>query len=165
MKGALRGKAWVFGDNVDTDQIIPAKYLVTMDDDELAKHAFENALPQFARGVKKGDIIVAGRNFGCGSSREHAPRALMGAGVSCMIAESYARIFFRNAINIGLPVIEARLISNSGDTITVNLKEGTACNETVGEKVDFEGYPPFVMMLIEKGGLIPYTKEMLGCTK
>lgn len=165
MKDELRGKAWVFGDNVDTDQIIPAEYLVTMDNEELAKHAFENAMPEFAGSVKKGDAVVAGRNFGCGSSREHAPRALMGAGVSCVIAESFARIFFRNAINIGLPVVETKLASKPGDMITVKLKEGRARNETTGKDAEFQRYPPFVMMLIEKGGLVPYTKERLGCRK
>jgi 3-isopropylmalate dehydratase small subunit len=163
MNDVLKGSAWVFADNVDTDQIIPAKYLVTMDNDELAKHAFENAMPEFARGVKKGDIVVAGRNFGCGSSREHAPRALVGAGISCVIAESFARIFFRNAINIGLPVIETKLVTKQGDMITVELKEGRARNDTNGTEAEFEGYPPFVMMLIKKGGLVPYTKEVLGC--
>ena len=165
MNDVLTGKAWVFGNNVDTDQIIPAKYLVTMDNDELAKHAFENAMPEFVRSVKKGDVVVAGRNFGCGSSREHAPRALMGAGVSCIIAESFARIFFRNAINIGLPVIETKLASKPGDLITVNLKEGKARNDTSGVVANFEGYPPFVMMLVQKGGLVPYTKEVLGCKR
>ena len=165
MKTSFRGRAWTFGDNVDTDQIIPAEYLVTMDNDELAKHAFENAKPEFVRDVRKGDIIVAGRNFGCGSSREHAPRALMGAGVSCVVAESFARIFFRNAINIGLPVIEAKLIAKPGDIVTVRLKDGKARNETTRSEVKFEGYPPFVMMLIDKGGLVPYTKEVLGCRK
>ena len=165
MKHELMGKAWVFGNNVDTDQIIPAEYLVTMDNEELARHAFENALPEFAGGVQKGDIVVAGRNFGCGSSREHAPRALIGAGVSCVVAESFARIFFRNAINIGLPVIEAKLLAKTGNIIAVNLKEGKARNCTTGKEAQFEGYPPFVMMLIERGGLVPYTKEMLGCRK
>jgi len=165
MKDELRGKAWVFGDNVDTDQIVPAEYLVTMDNDELAKHAFEKAMPEFVRGVRKGDIVVAGRNFGCGSSREHAPRALMGAGVSCVVAESFARIFFRNAINIGLPVIEAKLPSKTGNTITVRLKSGKARNEDTGREVEFKGYPRFVMMLIEKGGLVPYTMEVLGCRR
>jgi len=165
MNDTLTGRAWVFGNNVDTDQIIPAKYLVTMDKDELAKHAFENAMPEFARSVKNGDIVVAGRNFGCGSSREHAPRALMGAGVSCVIAESFARIFFRNAINIGLPVIEAKLVSKPGDLITVKLKEGRARNGASGEDAEFEAYPPFVVMLIQKGGLVPYTKEVLGCRR
>jgi 3-isopropylmalate/(R)-2-methylmalate dehydratase small subunit len=165
VKGSLGGRAWVFGDNVDTDQIIPAEYLVTMDNTELAAHAFENLKPEFAKKVRAGDIIVAGRNFGCGSSREHAPRALLGAGASCVVAESFARIFFRNAINLGLPVIEARLAASGGDIIRVDLAKGVVENETKGERADFESYPPFIMMLIEKGGLVPYTKEMLGCRK
>lgn len=165
MKGNLKGKAWVFGDNVDTDQIIPAEYLVTMDNRELARHAFEKARPAFAKGVSRGDIVVAGRNFGCGSSREHAPRALMGAGISCVVADSFARIFFRNAINIGLPVIEASLETSDGDTISVDLSRGTLRNVTKGRSASFSAYPPFVMMLVEKGGLIPYSKEMLGCRR
>jgi len=165
VKASLTGKAWVFGDNVDTDQIIPAEYLVTMDNSELASHAFENAMPDFARKVRAGDIVVAGRNFGCGSSREHAPRALLGAGVSCVVAESFARIFFRNAINLGLPVIEAKLAASRGDTVRVDLEKGVVENSTTGKKVDFAGYPPFIMMLIDKGGLIPYTKEMLNCRR
>ena len=165
MKEVIKGHAWAFGDNVDTDQIIPAEYLVTMKNSELAKHAFENAMPKFASQVRKGDIIVAGRNFGCGSSREHAPRALIGAGVSCVVAESFARIFFRNAINIGLPVIETKLASRSGDLVVVDLRRGAIKNERTGESKRFPAYPPFVMMLIEKGGLIPYTKEVLGCRR
>ncbi len=165
MKSALEGRAWVFGDNVDTDQIIPAEFLVTMDNSELAKHVFENARPEFARKVAQGDIVVAGRNFGCGSSREHAPRALMGAGVSCVVAESFARIFYRNAINIGLPVIEARLKVKEGDSILVDLAAGTVENRRTSQKSEFKAYPPFVMMLIKKGGLVPYTKERLGCER
>ena len=165
MKEIFAGPAWVFGDNVDTDQIIPAEYLVTMNNTELAKHAFEKALPGFSSQVRRGDIAVAGRNFGCGSSREHAPRALMGAGVSCVVAESFARIFFRNAINIGLPVIEAKLPTRKGDTVVVDLRRGTVTNKRTGESSGFPAYPPFIMMLIEKGGLIPYTKEALGCRR
>ncbi len=165
MKEVLKGKAWTFGDNVDTDQIIPAEHLVTMDNTELAKHAFESAAPEFAKHVLKGDIVVAGRNFGCGSSREHAPRALIGAGVSCVVAESFARIFYRNAINIGLPVVEADLNATKGDLIVIDLKNGIARNETTKKEVKFRGYPPFVMMLIKKGGLVPYTKERLGCRR
>jgi 3-isopropylmalate dehydratase small subunit len=165
MKAKLSGAAWKFGNNVDTDQIIPAEYLVTMDNAELAAHAFENARPEFARTVKRGDVIVAGRNFGCGSSREHAPRALIGAGVSCVVAESFARIFYRNAINIGLPVVEASLEADDGDAISVDLSKGNVENRTSGASVKFAGYPPFVMMLIEKGGLVPYTKEVLGCKR
>lgn len=165
MKTSLKGHAWVFGDNVDTDQIIPAEYLVTMDKRELAGHAFEKARPEFAKNVKTGDIVVAGRNFGCGSSREHAPRALIGAGVSCVVAESFARIFFRNAINIGLPVIEAKIDAKNGDLIVVDLSKGHVANKTSGQSESFAAYPPFVMMLIEKGGLMPYTREVLGCRR
>jgi len=157
--------AWVFGDNVDTDQIIPAEYLVTMDNRELARHAFEKAKPEFAKKVRRGDFVVAGRNFGCGSSREHAPRALIGAGVSCVVAESFARIFFRNAVNIGLPVIEGQLTTRDGDTMVADLSKGVVRNESRGESVNFAAYPPFVMALVEKGGLIPYTKEMLRCRR
>jgi 3-isopropylmalate/(R)-2-methylmalate dehydratase small subunit len=165
MKTSFRGRAWTFGDNVDTDQIIPAEYLVTMDRLELAKHAFENARPEFAKGVRAGDIVVAGRNFGCGSSREHAPRALIGAGVSCVVAESFARIFFRNAINIGLPVVEAKIDAKDGDIVLVDLTHGIATNESNQQSASFAAYPSFVMMLIEKGGLMPYTKEVLGCRR
>lgn len=165
MKGRVEGRAWVFGDNVDTDQIIPADYLVTMDNAELAKHAFEKAMPRFAKDVRPGDIVVAGRNFGCGSSREHAPRALMGAGISCVVAISFARIFYRNSINIGLPVVEAEVAAENDDWIRVDLSNGVVENVRTGQSSSFMAYPPFVMMLIEKGGLIPYTKEMLGCRK
>lgn len=165
MSKERKGRAWVFGDNIDTDQIIPAEYLVTMDSAELAKHAFERARPEFARKVRRGDIVVAGRNFGCGSSREHAPRALMGAGVSCVVAESFARIFFRNSINIGLPVIEAAIKTSNGDEMLVDLAKGEVRNVSRGAAARFSSYPPFVMMLIEKGGLVPYTKEVLGCRK
>lgn len=150
---------------MDTDQIIPAEYLVTMDSSDLAAHAFENAKPSFAKAVRKGDIVVAGRNFGCGSSREHAPRALLGAGVSCVIAESFARIFFRNAINIGLPVVEAKLPASEKDLIKVELARGVAENVSRGKRTTFASYPSFIMMLIEKGGLVPYTKEVLGCRR
>jgi 3-isopropylmalate dehydratase small subunit len=165
MKDSFKGSAWVFGDNVDTDQIIPAEYLVTMDNKELAKYAFSKAAPEFAKSVKAGDILVAGRNFGCGSSREHAPRALMGAGVSCVVAESFARIFFRNSINIGFPVVECKIDAKRGDTISLDLVKGVVRNDTTGTESTFAKYPPFVMMLMEKGGLVPYTKEMLGCRK
>jgi 3-isopropylmalate dehydratase small subunit len=165
MRMDFEGRTWRFGDNVDTDQIIPAEFLVTMDNAELAKHAFERSRPGFARKVARGDIIVAGRNFGCGSSREHAPRALLGAGVTCVVAESFARIFYRNAINIGLPVIEAKIVTKEGDPLRVDLASGTVENMRTTEKAAFKAYPPFVMMLMNKGGLVPYTKERLGCTK
>jgi 3-isopropylmalate dehydratase small subunit len=165
MKNAFKGSAWTFGDNVDTDQIIPAEYLVTMDSKELAKYAFSKVSPEFPKKVRAGDIVVGGRNFGCGSSREHAPRALMGAGVSCVVAESFARIFFRNSINIGLPLVEAKLDAKDGDFVTVDLENGVVRNESTGREAEFASYPPFVMMLIEKGGLVPYTREMLGCRR
>jgi 3-isopropylmalate dehydratase small subunit len=165
MKKSFKGRAWTFGDNVDTDQIIPAEFLVTMDNSALAKHAFEKAEPEFSRKVARGDIVVAGRNFGCGSSREHAPRALMGAGVSCVVAQSFARIFFRNSINIGLPVVEAKISASRGDEISVDLEAGVVKNLSTGQTSRFQSYPPFVMMLIEKGGLVPYTQEVLGCRR
>lgn len=163
MKDRLKGRVWRFGDNVDTDQIIPAEFLTTMDNAELAKHAFSKARPGMSEKMMRGDVIVAGRNFGCGSSREHAPRALLGAGVSCVVAESFARIFFRNAINIGLPVIEAAVEAAEGETISVDLGTGVIVAESSGKQYQFNSYPPFVMMLIEKGGLMAYTKEMLQC--
>jgi len=165
MRDLLKGRIWRFGDNVDTDQIIPAEYLVTMDSAELAKHVFAKARPGMSEKIMHGDIVVAGRNFGCGSSREHAPRALLGAGVTCVVAESFARIFFRNAINIGLPVIEASVDAAEGETIAVDLKAGRIVVEKSGKQYEFKSYPPFVMMLVEKGGLMAYTKEMLQCRR
>jgi 3-isopropylmalate dehydratase small subunit len=163
MRDVLKGRIWRFGDNVDTDQVIPAEYLVTMENAELARHAFAKVRPDFSERVMQGDVIIAGRNFGCGSSREHAPRALLGAGVSCVVAESFARIFFRNAINIGLPVVEASVEAAEGETISIDLESGSIVVESSGKQYRFKKYPPFVTMLIEKGGLIPYTREMLQC--
>jgi 3-isopropylmalate/(R)-2-methylmalate dehydratase small subunit len=165
MTDVLRGRVWRFGDNIDTDQIIPAEYLVTMDSSELARHAFAKVRPDISEKIMQGDVIVAGRNFGCGSSREHAPRALLGAGVSCVVAESFARIFFRNAINIGLPLVEASIEAAEGDTVSVELEKGILLNESNGKRCGFKRYPPFIMTLVEKGGLMPYTREMLGCEK
>ena len=163
MSDVLRGRVWRLGNNVDTDQIIPAEFLTTMDSAELAKHVFSKARPGMSEKIMRGDVIVAGRNFGCGSSREHAPRALLGAGVSCVIAESFARIFFRNAINIGLPVIEASVDTAEGEKISVDLGEGLITDESSGKQYEFKSYPPFVMMLVEKGGLMAYTRERLQC--
>lgn len=165
MRDILKGRVWRFGANVDTDQIIPAEYLVTMDNAELAKHVFAKVRPGISEKIMQGDVIVAGRNFGCGSSREHAPRALLGAGVSCVVAESFARIFFRNAINIGLPLVEASVEAAEGDTVSVDLERGTVSNEANGRTYEFKRYPPFIMTLVDKGGLIPYTKELLACAK
>jgi 3-isopropylmalate/(R)-2-methylmalate dehydratase small subunit len=161
MKGMAEGKAWKFGDNVDTDQIIPAEYLVTPDMKELAKHAFEKARPEFARNVKPGDIIAAGSNFGSGSSREHAPRALIGAGITCVVAKSFARIFFRNSINIGLPLIETDLPVKEGDRIRVDFEKGTVTNLTTKKSARFPPYADFLKGLMDKGGLIPYAKMMI----
>ncbi len=161
MKG---GKVWRFGDDVDTDAIIPGRHLTINDPNELAKYAFERILPEFAQQMRSGDIIVAGRNFGCGSSREHAPLALKGAGISCIIAKSFARIFFRNAINIGLPVLECDEVDQigAGDILKVDLEKGIIWNQTKDEKYPATPLPEFVRKIIEHGGLIGYTKNILG---
>jgi len=154
-------RIWKFGDNVDTDQIIPADYLTTGDPKKLAAHAFAKVRPDFARDVRKGDVIVAGDNFGCGSSREHAPRALLGAGVRCVIAKSFARIFFRNAINIGLPVIEADILAKvaEDDELNIQLGDGIIINSTKGETYRFHPLPAFMQQLLKSGGLIKYIQQ------
>jgi 3-isopropylmalate dehydratase small subunit len=162
MLAIVEGKVWKFGDNIDTDQIIPAEYLVTPDMRVLAEHAFEKVRPGFAKEVRKGDILVAGANFGCGSSREHAPRALMGAGISCVIAKSFARIFFRNSINIGFPLVEADVEAEDGDRLKVDFNAGIITNLSSGKTFVFRPYVGFVRTLIEKGGLLPYTKAKLA---
>ena len=161
MEKTVRGRVWKFGRNVDTDQIIPAEYLVTGDAKELALHAFEKARPEFAGGVKKGDIIVAEENFGCGSSREHAPRALIGAGVSCVVARSFARIFYRNSINIGLPLVECSIDADDSDQLEVDFEKGVVRNLTKKKEARFPSYPPFVLKLINSGGLVGYVKKEL----
>ena len=161
----LEGKVWKYGDNIDTDVIIPARYLVTTDPTTLAAHCMEDLDQAFAGQVQPGDIIVGGRNFGCGSSREHAPIAIKGAGVSCIIAESFARIFFRNAINIGLPILEseeAARDAEKGDALTVDLVAGTITNQRTGKTYQASPYPPFVLGIINAGGLVPYTRRELG---
>ncbi|PXF51463.1 MAG: 3-isopropylmalate dehydratase [Candidatus Methanophagaceae archaeon] len=157
----MKTRVWKFGDDVDTDQIIPAEYLTTGDAKELATHAFAKSRPEFARKVKEGDVVVAGENFGCGSSREHAPRALLGAGVSCVVAKSFARIFFRNAINIGLPLVEADLCESvdEGDEVEMNFEAGVVRNLTKGEECKFKPLPEFMQRLLEWGGLVPYIKS------
>lgn len=165
MNNIKTGKAWVYGDNIDTDVIIPARYLNTSDPLELAKHAMEDADMAFASNVQKGDIMVAGENFGCGSSREHAPIALKACGVSVIIAKTFARIFFRNAINIGLPILENSKLQDeckNGDVIEVNLASGHVINKTTGKTYQCTGFPPQIQELIDKGGLINYTKAKLG---
>ncbi len=161
IRNKIYGRVWRFGDNIDTDQIIPAEYLVTADMKELGKHAFEKVRDEFASNVKKGDIIVAGRNFGCGSSREHAPMALIGAGISCIIAKSFARIFFRNSINIGLPVVECSVEANDGDKLEVDFKNGKIINLNSGREYNFYPMPTFIMNLIKAGGLVHYVKNNL----
>ncbi|HYB59048.1 MAG TPA: 3-isopropylmalate dehydratase small subunit [Candidatus Acidoferrales bacterium] len=158
-KGHFTGRTWRFGDNVDTDAIIPGKYLVLNSTADLAKHAFENVRPNFASQVVKGDIIVAGENFGCGSSREHAPLALKD-NISIVIARSFARIFFRNAINIGLPVIECDTTEiKDGDILSVDLEQGRIYNETQKNAYAISAYPAFIMRVIKAGGLVAYVKR------
>jgi len=159
MDNVLKGKAWRFGDDVDTDAIIPARYLNTSDPDELAAHCMEDADPGFPKKVSRGDIIVGGKNFGCGSSREHAPIAIKAAGVSGVIAGSYARIFYRNAFNMGLPIFEspeAAAAIRTGDQVEIDPASGVIRNLTTGDAFTAEPYPPFMMELIEAGGLIPF---------
>lgn len=160
----LHGKAHKYGANIDTDVIIPARYLVTSDPKVLGQHAMESLDPEFVTRVQPGDVVVAEGNFGCGSSREHAPIALKGAGVSCVIAKSYARIFFRNSINIGLPVLEspeAVDTTEAGDEVEVNLAGGTITNVTRGETFEFKPLEPFMMDIIGAGGVIEYTRRRL----
>ncbi|NLI22094.1 MAG: 3-isopropylmalate dehydratase small subunit [Clostridiales bacterium] len=150
----LTGNALCYGDNVDTDVIIPARYLNTSDPKELAAHCMEDIDPAFLAKVKPGDIIAAGRNFGCGSSREHAPLAIKTAGISCVVAKSFARIFYRNAINIGLPIIECAGDFHDGDALEVDLSAGTLRNGTTGESYVFPPFPAFLQKIIEAGGLM-----------
>jgi 3-isopropylmalate/(R)-2-methylmalate dehydratase small subunit len=154
----------VYGDHVDTDAIIPARYLMTSEPAELAAHCMEDIDERFAGAVAPGDVLVAGENFGCGSSREHAPIAIQASGVGCVIAKSFARIFFRNALNIGLPVLicpSAAAAAEPGQRIEVDLARGTIVNRTLGASYDAEPYPAFMLELIRAGGLVPYTRERL----
>ncbi len=153
----FRGRVHKFGDDIDTDVIIPARYLLTADPDELAKYVMEDVDPTFAGRVEEGDIIVAGKNFGCGSSREHAPIAIQGAGVSCVVAGSYARIFYRNAINIGLPIVEcpdAVEDAEDGDILEVDTAEGVVVNLRTGKSYDATQHSPYVQEIIRHGGLM-----------
>lgn len=156
-------RSWKFGGDIDTDAIIPGKYLVLNTPEELAKHAFEGVRPEFASSVRKGDIIVAGDNFGCGSSREHAPLALKGAGISCVIAKSFARIFFRNSINIGLPMLECREADkiSDGDLLEVDFTSGLILNKTKNETYAATPLPEFLQEIVRKGGLIEFTKALI----
>ena len=155
----VEGKVWRFGDDVDTDQIIPAERLVSTNLDHLNDLIFEKVRTGFGPMVGKGDILVAGKNFGCGSSREHAPLSLMEAGFSCIVAESFARIFYRNSMNIGLLLVECKTDAKEGDVVKVSIGDGTVTDETSGEQWTFEKYPPFIAQLIDAGGIVNLVKE------
>ena len=167
MPKVLRGKAWKFGANVDTDQIIPAKYAIySLDEKELGKHAMEGVPEReaWASLVTPGDILVADSNFGCGSSREIAPIAIRGAGISLVIADSYARIFFRNAINMGYPILQSPQAAEAvqeGDELEVDLEEGIIRNFTTGDEYRCEAFPQFMNELIRMGGLVPWVRKRL----
>ncbi|HJB31013.1 MAG TPA: 3-isopropylmalate dehydratase small subunit [Candidatus Oscillibacter excrementavium] len=152
-----RGSVFKYGDNIDTDVIIPARYLNTQNARELADHCMEDIDKTFITRVQNGDIMVGGENFGCGSSREHAPLAIKTAGIACVIAASFARIFYRNAINIGLPILECPAASaaiREGDTVSVNFDTGVITDETTGETFQAEPFPPFIQKIIRSGGLM-----------
>ena len=155
----VEGKVWRFGDNVDTDQIIPAERLVSNNLPHLNDYMFEKVRPGFAQSVKAGDILVAGKNFGCGSSREHAPICLKEAGFSCIVAESFARIFYRNSMNIGLLLVECKVDAQEGDNVKITLEDGTVVDTTTGKTFKFANYPDFIAQLIEAGGLVNLVKE------
>jgi len=160
----IKGKAWKFKDNIDTDIIIPARYLNTSDPKELALHCMEDYDSKFVKKINQGDMIVAGRNFGCGSSREHAPIALKAAGVSCIIAQSFARIFFRNAINIGLPIFESEEITSQcseGDLLEIDTTKGIINNLSKDKVYKTNPLPEFIQKIISTGGLKEYVKEEL----
>ncbi len=158
----FRGKVWKFGDHVDTDVIIPARYLNAPEPSELAKHCMEDIDDSFAGTVQSGDIMVGGWNFGCGSSREHAPVAIQASGISCVIAASFARIFYRNSINIGFPILECPEASEAikaGDIVTVDTETGRITDETTGQTFEAKPFPPFIQKIVESGGLLKYLKE------
>jgi len=163
-KLVFNGRVFKFGDNIDTDVIIPARYLTTGDPLELASHCMEDLDVDFYRKVKKGDIIVAGENFGCGSSREHAPIAIKATGISCVIARSFARIFYRNAINIGLPILESEYSLdeiNEGDELEVDFSQGKIYNLNTGKHFKAQPFPDFMLEIINTGGLINWTQKKL----
>jgi 3-isopropylmalate dehydratase small subunit len=161
----MNGRVWVYGDHVNTDLIIAGRYLDDYDPKSLAKHVLEDLDPGFSKNVVYGDIIVAGRNFGCGSSREQAPVALKTAGVGAVVAGSFSRIFFRNAVNIGLPLIECRTAASmfrNGDRALINIEKGILINEGSGKSAKFEPMPDFLLDIIKSGGLVNYTRKRLA---
>ena len=161
MRTQIKGRVWKFGNNINTDEIIPAKYLVTSDEKELGKHCLEDVKQEFPGRVKKGDIIIAGENFGCGSSREHAALAIKGAGISCVIAKSFARIFLRNCINIGLPIIEKDILRfcKEGNILSIDFKEGIIENLSQKKKFTTDKFPEFLQAIIQEGGLMKWVKK------
>ncbi|MCI4336209.1 MAG: 3-isopropylmalate dehydratase [Thermoplasmata archaeon] len=165
MQDVIVGRVWTLGRDVDTDGIISGKYLTIIDPNELKKHVLEIALPEFAEGARPGDILVADENFGSGSSREHAPQALRAIGVSAILADSFARIFFRNSINLGLPAIEARgvrAIFETGDMARIAMREGLIANERTGATLHFPPLPHHLIELLEVGGLVEKVKRELA---
>ena len=158
----MMGRAWCYGDSVDTDVIIPARYLTSTDEQELAEHVLEDLDPDFASAVRPGDVVVAGSNFGCGSSREHAPVALKGAGVGAVVARSFARIFFRNAINTGLTIVTCPQLvdaTENGDDIEVDVAGGLVSNVTKNQSFQAEPLPDFILEIVECGGLVEWVKR------
>jgi 3-isopropylmalate/(R)-2-methylmalate dehydratase small subunit len=159
---SIRGKIWKFGNNVDTDAIIPARYLNTSDPAELARHCMEDADPDFVRKITAGDIILAGKNFGCGSSREHAPIAIKGARVGLVVAESFARIFYRNAFNVGLPILESAQAAaeiQEGNDVEVDIETGVIVDHTTQKRYQANAVPPFMRELLSAGGLVAYVRR------
>ena len=157
----MEGKVWKFGNDIDTDVILPGRYLIYNDEENLSKHCMEGLDADFDKKAEKGDVIVGGTNFGCGSSREHAPMAIKGLGISAVVAESFARIFYRNACNIGVPLVEAPGISDKvseGETINIDLEKGIIKTAS-GEEIEFKKLPPFMLNILNNGGLIPWIKN------
>jgi len=164
MSSTFSGKAWKYGDHIDTDVIIPARHLVSSNESELGKHCMEDIDKDFVHKMSRGDMIVAGENFGCGSSREHAPLAIKGVGCSCVIAASFARIFYRNSINVGLPILEcpeAAASIETGDEVVIDPSGGTIENRTKGKTFKVAPFSPFLQDLIREGGLVPYVRRRL----
>src|SRR5579875_263965 len=168
MQTHIEGRVWVLGRDVDTDGIISGKYLTIIDPEELKKHVFEIALPEFARNARRGDVIVADENFGSGSSREHAPQALRAIGVGAIVADSFARIFYRNSINLGIPTIEApgvRAMFDAGDPIRIEMIQGTITNGRTGRSLSFPPLPPHLLSLLEAGGLVEKVRRELAARR
>lgn len=164
----IKGRAWKFGDDINTDLIVPGRYLNVPNPQELARHCMEDADPKFIKKIAKGDLIIAGKNFGCGSSREHAPIAIKAAGISCVIAKSFARIFYRNAFNVGLPIFESEEAVNNikdGDTVEVNWDKGEIVNITSGQQFKSQPIPLFLQEIVRNGGLMKHIAKKQELTR